>query len=186
MAAKSRDVPVKKGIDTHERGMKPASGAHAPSSGLHGELDRVFNRFFSEDWPHFGMRRWADLHPLRGAGDTSLESILQGIRADISESESGYEISVELPGIDEKDIQLDLSEGMLTLSAEKRDEHEEEKKNYHLSERSYGSVRRSFQVPEGVDTSKIKADFSKGVLQVRLPKSKETKAKQRRIPVKGS
>lgn len=189
MATKSRDVPVKKGGEASTRGMTPASGAHAPIAGLRGELDRVFNRFLADDWPHFGMRRWMDMNPLRGVGGmggTRLEDMLKGARADISETDSEYEISVELPGIDEKDIELDLSEGTLSLSAEKREEREEKKKNYHLSERSYGSVRRSFQVPEGVDSSRIKADFSKGVLRVTLPKSKEAKDKQRRIPVKGA
>lgn len=185
MATKSKDVPVKKGGETGAREMAPASGAQSPVSGLHGELDRVFNRFFADDWPRFGLRRWTESDPFRAIGGTSLENMLKGARADISETDTRYEISVELPGIDEKDIELDLSEGTLTLSAEKREEHEEKKKNYHLSERSYGSVWRSFQVPDGVDTDKIKADFSKGVLRVVLPKSKEAKEKQRRIPVKG-
>ena len=186
MSAKSHSVPVKKGNETGERSMKPASSAHSPITGLHGEMDRVLNRFFPEGWPHFRMDRFFDFERLAKLGGGSFENMLQGTRADISETESEYEISVELPGIDEKDIQLDLSDDTLTLSAEKREEREEKKKNYHLSERSYGSVRRSFRIPDGVDSSKIKADFSKGVLRVTLPKSKEAKAKQRRIPVKGA
>jgi HSP20 family protein len=75
---------------------------------------------------------------------------------------------------------------MLTLRAEKREEREEKKKNYHLTERSYGNVRRSFRVPEGIEVGKIKADFSKGDLRVTLPKTREVKARQRKIPVKVS
>ena len=121
--------------------------------------------------------------PLRSA---SLSGVVESARADISETDSTYKISVELPGIDEKDIELGLSDGMLTLKAEKKEEREEKKKDYHLTERRYGLVRRSFRIPEGVETDKIKAAFSKGVLEVSLPKTKEVQARQRRIPVKSS
>jgi HSP20 family protein len=149
-------------------------------------MDRMMSRFFPEGWPHMSMGNLMDLDPFRGMRSAEIGSALHQAKVDISETDSAYEISAELPGIDEKDIDLDLSEGMLTLRAEKREEREEEKKNYHLTERSFGSVRRSFRVPDGVDVGKIKAEFSKGVLNVRLPKSKEAKSKQRRIPVKAS
>ena len=183
MAAKSGNVAVKK--DTNEskgtRAMAPS--AYWPALGLRGELDRVFNRFFPEGWPHMSLGSLADFDPFRAM---EAGGALHGAKVDISETDSEYEISAELPGIDEKDIDLDVSEGMLTMSAEKREEREEKKKNYHLTERSYGSVRRSFRVPEGVDIDRIKADFSKGVLKVTLPKTKEAKAKQRKIRVKAS
>ena len=127
-----------------------------------------------------------DFEPMRSMGSASLGGVMQSARADVSETDSEYEISVELPGIDEKDIELGISDGILTLKAKKEEEREEKKKDYHLTERSYGSVRRSFRTPEGVETDKIKAAFSKGVLEVTLPKTKEVKAKQRKIPVKAS
>ena len=186
MAAKSSSVTVKKGGDEGKRSRAPATGSYLPVGGLRGELDRMFNRFFPEGWPHMSVGNLMEFDPFRGMGTFEAGSVLQSARADVSETDSEYEISVELPGIDDKDIELDISEGMLTLNAEKREEREEKKKNYHLTERSYGSVRRSFRVPEGVEVGKIDAEFSKGVLQVTLPKTKEAKAKQRKIPVKSS
>ncbi len=186
MAAKKGNVAVKKGADNGKEGRMPMAALYSPMTGLRGEFERAFNRLFPEGWPHTSMGSLMDLEPFRSFGNATLENVLQGTRADIAESDSEYEISVELPGIDEKDIELDVSDGILLMSAEKREEREEKKKNYHLSERSYGNVRRSFRVPEGVDIDKIKANFSKGVLRVTLPKTKEAKARQRRIQVKAS
>jgi HSP20 family protein len=186
MAAKSGSVTVKKNGGEGERGRMALRGSYSPTSGVRGELDRMFNRFFPEGWPHMSMGNLMDFDPFRGVGGFEAGNVLQSARADVSETDSEYEVSVELPGIDEKDVELDVSEGMLTLRAEKREEREEKKKNYHLTERSYGNVRRSFRVPEGVEVGRIKADFSKGVLRVMLPKTREAKAKQRKIPVKVS
>ena len=186
MAAKTGKVTVKEGGDDGKQGRVPAMGPYPPMAGLRGELDRMFNRFFPEGWPHMNMGNLMEFDPFRGRLSFEAGRALESARADLAETDSEYEITVELPGIDEKDIELDISEGMLTLNAEKREEREEKKKNYHLTERSFGSVRRSFRVPEGVDIGKINAGFSKGVLQVTLPKTKEAKAKQRKIPVKSS
>jgi HSP20 family protein len=186
MAEKSGNVTVKKNGGEGKQGRAPLPAPYGPMSGMRGELDRMFNRFFPEGWPHMSIGNLMDFDPFRGVSGFETGTALQSAKADISETDSEYEISVELPGIEEKDIELDVSEGMLTLLAEKREEREEKKKNYHLTERSYGRVRRSFRVPEGVEVGKIKAEFSKGVLQVTLPKTKEAKAKQRKIPVKTS
>lgn len=186
MAAKSANVTVKKSENEGKPARAPATSPYWPMGGFRGDLDRMLNRFLPEGWPHMGMGNLMDFDPFRGMAAFEAGNALQSAKADVSETDSEYDISVELPGIDEKDIELDVSEGMLTLKAEKREEREEKKKNYHLTERSFGSVRRSFHVPEGVDVGKIKAEFSKGVLQVTLPKTKEAKAKQRKIPVKSS
>lgn len=186
MTARKGNVAVKKGSDNGREGRMPMAAFQSPMAGLRGEFERALSRFFPEGWPHMGMTSLMDLDPFRTVGTSAFENVLQGTRADVSESDTEYEISVELPGVDEKDIELDVSDGMLMMSAEKREEREEKKKNYHLSERSYGMVKRGFRVPEGVDVSKIKAGFSKGVLRVTLPKTREAKAKQRRIPVNES
>lgn len=95
-----------------------------------------------------------------------------------------YEITAELPGIDEKDIEVTPSRDSLTLKAEKRVEREEKKKNYHLSERSYGTFQRTFMLP--ADADRVESHFRKGVLTITLPKSAEAKASVRRIDVKAS
>jgi HSP20 family protein len=97
-----------------------------------------------------------------------------------------YKISAELPGIDAKDIDVSMSGDMLVLKGEKRQEKEETDRDYHFSERSYGSFRRSFELPSSVDRNKIAADFSKGVLTITLPKTAEAQKPAKKIEVKSS
>jgi HSP20 family protein len=186
MATKASNIDVKNGGQASISKRTPLASTYAPLTSLRGDLDRVINRFFPEGWPHMNVGSLMDFEPMRTMGSTSLGGMMESARADVSETDSEYEISVELPGIDEKDIEVGISDGVLTLKAEKKVEREEKKKDYHLTERSYGSVRRSFRIPEGVATGKIKAAFSKGVLEVTLPKTKEAKAGQRKVPVKAS
>jgi HSP20 family protein len=186
MATKVSNIDVKNGGEGSLSERMPVAATFAPLAGLRGDFDRAINRFFPEGWPHMNIGSLLDVEPMRTLGGANLARIMESARADVSETESRYEISVELPGIDEKDIELSISDGLLTLKAEKKEEREEKKKNYHLTERSYGSITRSFRIPEGVATDKIKAAFSKGVLEVTLPKTKQAKARQRKIPVKAS
>jgi HSP20 family protein len=103
---------------------------------------------------------------------------------DFSEDDKAYHIAAELPGMTEKDIDVSLSGDTLTIRGEKRDEREEKTKNYHLSERRYGSFQRSFTVPAGVDRDNIDASFSAGVLKLTLPKTADAVKQQRKIEVK--
>ena len=102
---------------------------------------------------------------------------------DVSETDKSYEISVELPGLDDKDVELTLRDDLLTISGEKKTEREEKKKGYHLSERSYGSFQRSFRLPDDVQAEKIKAEMQKGVMSISLPRSPSAKPKQRKIAI---
>ena len=105
---------------------------------------------------------------------------------DMSEDEKAYKVSVELPGIDAKDIDLSVSGDMLVLKGEKRQEKEQNDKNYHFSERAHGSFQRAFELPASVDRNKIAADFSKGVLTLALPKTAEAQKPIKKIEVKSS
>jgi HSP20 family protein len=106
-------------------------------------------------------------------------------KVDITEDDKSYKMSAELPGMDLENINLDLSDGILTLSGEKKTEKEEDKEgNYHLMERSYGFFKRSFSLPPSVEEDKIKADFKKGVLTVSMPKSEKAQKLQRKISIK--
>lgn len=104
-------------------------------------------------------------------------------RIDISETETELNIEAELPGVEENDVELILSDGRLTIKGEKKHEKEEKKKDYHLVERSYGSFARTLSLPFDVDPEQIKASFDKGVLKVTVPKPAEIKAKEKRIPI---
>jgi HSP20 family protein len=105
---------------------------------------------------------------------------------DVAEHEKAFEITAELPGLDEKNIDIKVANGVLTIKGEKSEEKERKEKDYHLSERRYGSFRRSFNLPPGVDADKIDARFQKGVLTVTLPKSTEAQKQEKKIEVKTS
>ena len=92
-----------------------------------------------------------------------------GPAVDIAEGHDAYEVTAELPGVDEEDIEVKLANGSLIIKGEKQ-EQKEEKKDYYLRERHFGSFERYFVVPEDADTSRIEASFEKGVLTVTLPK----------------
>jgi HSP20 family protein len=138
-------------------------------------LQRDVNRIFEDFWRRFdqplgALARW----------DTG------GPRTDVAETENALEISVELPGLDQKEIDVSLTDGALTIKGEKKSEHEENKKGYHLSERSYGSFYRTIPLPSGVDTDKANARFKNGVLTVTLPKTADALARVKKIEVKPS
>ena len=100
---------------------------------------------------------------------------------DIIEHEGEIEVKAELPEMDEKDIEIKIEDNVLTLSGEKKLEHEDKKENYHLIESSYGKFTRAFTLPGHVDQEKIKAKYEKGVLKITMPKKEETKPKQIKV-----
>ena len=146
------------------------------------EMDRLFDRFGSG----FGfpsLRRMFDIEPAwRSASSFNVSAPA----IDMSEDDKAYKISAELPGIDAKDIDVSVSGDMLVLKGEKRQEKEEKDKNYHFSERAYGSFQRAFELPASVDRNKVAADFSKGVLTITLAKTAEAQQPAKKIEVKSS
>ena len=105
-------------------------------------------------------------------------------RIDVSESETAYEISAELPGIVDKDIEITVVDGVLTLKGEKSSKQEEKEGNYYRQERAYGSFERSFHLPDEVEADKVEANFKNGVLTVGLPKSEEAQSVVHKVEVK--
>ena len=135
---------------------------------------RQFDRLF-DDFP--SRRSLADFQPF----DRLMSAATPPV--DFVEKDGGYEITAELPGLDEKSVDVKLSNGVLSISGEKNEEKEEKKEGYYCSERRYGSFRRAFRVPEGVDAEKITADFEKGVLKIKLPKTPESKQEEKKIKI---
>ena len=88
--------------------------------------------------------------------------------------------------MDEKNVEVKFADGVLTIKGEKQEQKEEKKKDYYLSERSYGSFQRSFQAPDGIDSDKIEATFKNGVLTVTMPKSAEAQKSAKKITVKAA
>ena len=105
---------------------------------------------------------------------------------DFVETDKAYELTADLPGLDEKDVEVKVANGVLTVKAEKDEEKEETKKDFHLRERRFGAYERSVRMPEGVDIDKIEASFKKGVLTVKLPKTADAQKAAKAIPVKAA
>ena len=142
------------------------------------EMDRLFDRF---GFPSF--RRMFDMEPAWRPISTFSFS---APAIDMSEDDKAYKISAELPGLDPKHVDVSVSGNTLVLKGEKRQEKEEKDKNYHYSERAYGSFQRAFELPASVDHPKIAADFSNGVLTITLPKTPAAQKQQKKIEVKST
>ena len=175
--------PTKLPVKTEER-KAPGFAPWRPFESLRHEIDRLFEDFDGGMWRSRFGRPMFDLQPFWSRGSTSIAIAVPSV--DIAETDKAYEITAELPGMDEKNIEVKFADDVLTIKGEKKDEKEEKKKDYYLSERSYGSFQRSFQVPEGVDTDKIEATFKKGILTVALPKSTEAQKAAKKIDVKAA
>ena len=172
-AVKTTDKQVTKAPPT-------APAAWHPLDSLRREVDQLF-----ED---FGLR---SLRAPFGRSGVDLEPFWHGEIAfgkvpavDFVDNEKAYVVTAELPGMAESDVDVKFSDGTLTIRGEKKEEKEEKKKDYYLSERRYGSFRRTFQVPHGVDAEKIEAKFANGVLTVNLPKAPETVKNEKKIEIR--
>lgn len=138
-------------------------------------LQREMNRVFEDFWSRFD-RPFGGANGLVGAGPST----------DITETDKEVEVAIELPGIDEKDIDVRLTRESLTIRGEKKAGKEEKKTGYYLSERSWGSFYRTIPLPPGIDPDKARAEFSRGVLKITVPKTAEAQSEVKRIAVKAS
>ena len=173
--ADTTKVPVKT-----ETGSASVPQALRPFDSLRREVDRLFEDFAGGFWRSPFGRSFFDIEPAWRS--RSAMSAMPAI--DVTETDKAYEITAELPGMDEKNVEVKVADDILTIKGEKQEGKEEKTKDYHLSERSFGSFQRAFQVPSGVDTDKIDAKFSKGVFTVTLPKSTEAQKAEKKITVK--
>ena len=136
---------------------------------IQNEMNRLFGTFFDNQ---------AGVTAGRGAG--------RWIPAmDLVEDEGHYVLRADLPGVSEDDVNVELEDDVLTISGERKSEHEERREGYHRVERASGSFSRALTLPEGVDADAIEAQFDKGVLEVRIPKPEQRKPQRVRISARG-
>ena len=154
----------------------------APFLSLRQEMDRLFDDFGRGFWRLPSRRSIFDVEPIWG-GEVTWDATPV---VDIAESEKAYELTAELPGMDEKNVEVKVANGNLIIKGEKQEEKEEKKKNYYMRERNFGSFERRFELPEGVDADKIEASFKKGVLMLTLPKKLEAQKPAKKIEVKAA
>jgi HSP20 family protein len=102
---------------------------------------------------------------------------------DLVESDGEFVLRADLPGLSEEDVNIEVDDNVLTVSGERKSEHEDRKDGFHRVERSYGSFRRSLTLPEGVEPDAVKATFDRGVLEVRVPKPEQRKPRKVSITV---
>lgn len=134
------------------------------------EMDRLFEDFWGGDAPAVFNR----------------DNGIFAAKVDVAEDDKAFRVTADLPGFEEKDVEVTLSDGVLSIRGEKKAEREEkdEKTHYHLTERSYGSFERRFNVGDAVEQKKVEAEFKNGVLSVTLPKAKQKAEKAKRIAIK--
>jgi HSP20 family protein len=135
-------------------------------SSLQTEMNRLFNAAF--DAPSGGnttARRWTPA-------------------MDLLETDDAFVIRADLPGLSESDVSIELEDNVLTVSGERKVEHEDKREGFYRVERSYGSFSRSLTLPKGVDPEAVTASFDRGVLEVRVPKPEQRKP--RKIEISGS
>jgi HSP20 family protein len=144
-----------------------------PITRLHSEIDRLFDSMLRDSgWPSlFSDATWP-----------KVSGFLRP-KVDIKESNSGYTISMEVPGVEEKDISVQLLNDTLTVSGEKKQETVSDKDKYHSVERRYGSFQRVLCLPENADRDHIMASFKDGILKLEIAKSKESETQTRKIKI---
>lgn len=156
------------------RAAAPSPFGRDPFMNFRREMDRLFDDFFAPAEP----RSFAG--PGAGAAQAMVMPSL-----DVHETDQNYVVSAELPGIDPKDVELDLRDNALTLRGEKRSERKEEDGGRRYSERSFGRFERTIPLAAEVDADNVEARFENGVLKVTLPKNAKARDKTRRIEIKG-
>ena len=161
------------GLSRWEEDEFPMQSFRREMESLQRDMDRLFTEF------------WRDAGTMSGMpGFLGTKALMPQV--DESEDESGFHIKMELPGMDQKDVDITLEDGRLTVRGEKKQEEEEKSKDFYRSERSFGSFRRVLPVPGDVDETKIQASFEKGVLKIDLPKTEEARKKVKHITVKAA
>jgi len=166
-------VPVKR-----ENAQDQGGAVAHPLQQFHHEIDRLFDQAFRG----FGLSPFGLDQPLfPRLADDMLKPTL-----DLGATDKEYKITVEIPGVDENDVKLEIVNDTLTISGEKKQEKEEKEKNYYRMERSYGSFQRVLSLPEDADQDKVNASFKKGVLTVTMPRKALPKSDVKQIEVKSA
>lgn len=146
-----------------EEGFSPM----APMTRLRDEMDRMFDRFTKgwgfEDFDFPNLARW------------------WGPAVDLSETDDEVIVTAELPGMDPKELEVSIAGNVLTISGQRKEEHEERHKGFYRSERRAGNFRRSVQLPSWADANKISAEYENGILTVHL--KKDEKVRPKKVPV---
>lgn len=139
------------------------------------EMERMFEVFHKSPFSMFGPSWWP------GMRLSEMEDVATSV--DIFEQDGDVVMKAEAPGMKKENIEVNLTDNIITISGKKEKEEKVEKKDYYRIERSSGTFKRSFQLPSAVQTDKAKASFKDGVLEVRIPKTDEARKKEKKITI---
>jgi HSP20 family protein len=176
--AKVERMPVMR--ETKPAAPPAAMQAWRPFEGLRREVDRLFEDFTMSPLMMPFRRPAFDLEPLWRP-----ESWIAAPAMDLVEHEKAFMLTAELPGLDEKDVEVKIANGVLTIKGEKAEDKEEKTRDFHMRERRFGAFERALRIPDMVEMEKIEAAFKKGVLTVKMPKTAEAQKPGKKIAVKG-
>lgn len=152
----------------------------SPFDVLQNRIDRMFEDFSSNfRMPSLLSAPWPTMPSVFGDGGFDVVPSL-----DLHETDDSITVAAELPGVEEKDIDISVADQMLTISGEKKSEYEHKEGDRYRSERSYGKFSRSISLPFDIDANKVEAKYDKGVLTLTIPKPAEAKMKTRKIAIK--
>ena len=136
-----------------------------PTRSLMTDFDRIFDSMFTHDLPQFSSTKsWM-------------------LAVDVNETETEFFLSADMPGLDKKDVSIDIHDGVITIKGERAIDNEKSTDSYRIRERQLGSFNRSFRLPDNVNEDKVAAKFKNGVLSVTLPKTKEILPEGRQIKI---
>lgn len=152
-------------------------GGHGSLMRLHSELDRLFDDVFNA----FGI---PPLRSTNGRGDTLPNGFVPQV--DVSGDEKKYEITLDVPGLSESDISINVSGDILTISGQKEEKAESKDKHFYRIERSYGSFQRTLSLPDDVQANEIQASLKNGVLRLEIPRREGVKKDSKTIPISSS
>lgn len=168
-----------------------------PLQTLRSEIDTLFDNMMAGfpsvrlNRPSFDMDHWRETwsepfrDPFRRFEDTFNALSKLSPRADLKETPKDITITAELPGVNEADIDVSVSDDRLTISAHKKEETRKDGEDFHLAERHYGTMKRTFTLPATANVDQAKASFKDGVLSIEVPKKAQPKTRAKKIPIKG-
>lgn len=185
MAQKTEKITELTGKSAGTRGGL-VEGSWEPLTNLREEIDNLFDEF-APGWTHNPLRQ--SRHSVAETSRGTVAGWATGVLAiDVVDKQKEVLVRAELPGMDETDIDVRFSDDKLTICGEKTGAHEdgEEVGSYYVSERRYGTFGRIIPVPQGIDADKVEASFSKGVLTVTLPKTRQAQDRSKKIDVKST
>lgn len=167
---------------------EPFQSMQSEMARMQEEMTRMVETFWNATGARASVTPGANVPAMRSAHPLAVNGFgpMLGLpAADVAETEAAYLVTIELPGLDRADVELSITDTMMTIAGEKTEATDDKRATFYMSERRYGRFQRSFPLPADIDRSKIEAAFDKGVLTVSLPKTESAARPAQKIDIKG-